>query len=69
MKTFNWNYGFESFLDKSMSGKTFYDVRVGSGRPQRLYPETSAEVAECEQRVAARPINPGLGELTPARVR
>ena len=69
MKTFNWDYGFEGFLDKSMAGKTFYDVHVGSGRPQRIYPETDGEVSECRENVAASPINPGLGELTPARVR
>jgi hypothetical protein len=68
MKKFNWDYGFEKFDDGlEPVGAAFFDVRVGSGHPQRLYPETPAELAECRAQVSTC-VN-SLGSLSPEKHR
>ena len=60
MKKYNWDYKFESFLDRKESG-VFFDVYVGSGRPQRLYPETAQSVTRRFNRGITRlKMMPGL---------
>jgi hypothetical protein len=66
MKKYNWDYGFERFEDKAEpAGSVFFDVHVGMGRPQRLYPETPAELAECRAQVSTC-VN-SLGSLSPEK--
>jgi hypothetical protein len=68
MRKYNWNYEFEKFDDGfEPVGSSFFDVRVGLGRPQRLYPETPAELAECRAQVDTC-VN-ALGSLSPEKRR
>jgi hypothetical protein len=68
MKKFNWDYGFEKFDDGlEPVGAAFFDVHVGLGRPQRLYPETPAELRECRAQVDTCVNN--LGALAPEKHR
>jgi hypothetical protein len=67
MRKFDWDYGFERFLDREMVGGTFFDVVVGNGRPQRLYPESPQEFDDCLRNVTSTNLNPTLGSLYPGR--
>jgi len=67
MKKYDWNFGFESFLDRKEESKVFFDVEAGMGRPQRLYPETKEEFRELWEKRVRFPLNPGLGEVWPSR--
>ena len=66
MKVYNWDYGVESFLDRK-EGNIFFDVEVGLGRPQRLYPETQEEFQEMWEKRVRYPLNPEIGRLWPSR--
>ena len=68
MRTYNYNTVLDSFLDSKEAGNPFYTVTVGSGNPQRLYPETAQDVADCEKKVF-RGVNRPLGTLSPGRLR
>jgi len=69
MKVYNWDTGFERFFDKEMKGRKFFDVVVGSGKPQRLYPESNAELKECRNNVGKFGLNRSLGSLYPEQIR
>lgn len=69
MKTVNLDKECQAFLDKKQLGKVFFGVYVGSGQPQRLYPETTDELRECLSNVRKSGLNPGLGDLYPPSIR
>ena len=69
MKKYNWDDGFNSFHDKKEVGKVFFEVNVGAGRPQRLYPETGIELRDCLKGLTKSPLNPALGDLLPPGIR
>lgn len=69
MKTYNWDAGFETFFDKEESGRPYFDVVVGSGKPQRVYPESKAELKKCRDNVSKFGLNRPLGSYYPEGIR